>query len=53
MKKQKPIFTPDAITALCKHNWPGNVRELKNVIERACIIFPGKEISSTNVLKTC
>ena len=46
---QKPIFTPDAITALCKHNWPGNVRELKNVIERACIIFPGKEITSTNI----
>jgi sigma-54 specific flagellar transcriptional regulator A len=45
----KPIFTPDAITALCKHNWPGNVRELKNVIERACIIFPGKEITGTNV----
>ena len=46
---QKPNFTTDAITALCKHNWPGNVRELKNVIERACIIFPGKEISGTNV----
>ena len=46
---QKPNFTPDAITALCKHNWPGNVRELKNVIERACIIFPGKEITSTNI----
>ena len=46
---QKPIFTPDAITALCKHNWPGNIRELKNVIERACIIFPGKEITSTNI----
>ena len=46
---QKPIFTPDSITALCKHNWPGNVRELKNVIERACIIFPGKEITSTNI----
>ena len=45
----KPIFTPDAITALCKHNWPGNVRELKNVIERACIIFPGKEITSSNI----
>ena len=45
----KPIFTPDAITALCKHNWPGNVRELKNVIERACIIFPGKEITASNI----
>jgi len=48
-KSAEPFFTPDAVTALCKHNWPGNVRELKNVIERACIIFPGKEISGTNV----
>ena len=48
-KSIEPIFTPDAITALSKHNWPGNVRELKNVIERACIIFPGKEVTSSNV----
>ena len=48
-KTIEPIFTPDAITALSKHNWPGNVRELKNVIERACIIFPGKEVTSSNV----
>ena len=48
-KSVEPVFTPDAITALSKHNWPGNVRELKNVIERACIIFPGKEITSSNV----
>ena len=48
-KSVKPIFTPEAITALSKHNWPGNVRELKNVIERACIIFPGKEVTSSNV----
>ena len=50
-KSSQPIFTPDAITALTKHNWPGNVRELKNVIERACIIFPGKEITSSNVFE--
>ena len=48
-KSLEPVFTPDAITALSKHNWPGNVRELKNVIERACIIFPGKEITSSNI----
>ena len=42
-KSLEPFFTPDAVTALCKHNWPGNVRELKNVIERACIIFPGRK----------
>ena len=50
-KSSQPIFTPDAVTALTKHNWPGNVRELKNVIERACIIFPGQEITSSNVFE--
>ena len=47
--KFKPIFTTDAITALTRHNWPGNVRELKNLIERACILFQGQEVTSTNV----
>ena len=50
-KSVQPKFTADAITSLTKHNWPGNVRELKNVIERACIIFPGKEVTSTNVFE--
>ena len=45
----KPKFTPDAVTALTKHNWPGNVRELKNLIERACILFQGQEVTSTNI----
>ena len=48
-KSVQPKFTADAITSLTKHNWPGNVRELKNVIERACIIFPGQEVTSTNI----
>ena len=50
-REMQPIFSPEAITALSKHNWPGNVRELKNVIERACIIFPGKEVTSSNVFE--
>jgi|TARA_B110000261_G_scaffold161414_1_gene202805 sigma-54 specific flagellar transcriptional regulator A len=50
-KKNKPIFTVDAITSFTKHNWPGNIRELKNVIERASILFPGKEVTSTNVFE--
>ena len=45
----KPKFTNDAITALTRHNWPGNVRELKNLIERACILFQGQEVTSTNI----
>ena len=50
-KSAQPKFTADAITSLTKHNWPGNVRELKNVIERACIIFPGQEVTSTNIFE--
>ena len=50
-KSSQPKFTADAITSLTKHNWPGNVRELKNVIERACIIFPGQEVTSTNIFE--
>ena len=50
-KSIQPKFTADAITSLTKHNWPGNVRELKNVIERACIIFPGQEVTSTNIFE--
>ena len=49
--ESKPNFTPDAITALSKHNWPGNIRELKNLIERACILFSGKEVTSKNILE--
>ena len=50
-KSVQPKFTADAITSLTKHNWPGNVRELKNVIERACIIFPGQEVTQTNIFE--
>ncbi len=49
--KNRPNFNAEAITALTKHNWPGNVRELKNLIERACILFPGKEITNTNIFE--
>ena len=48
----KPKFTTDAITALTRHNWPGNVRELKNLIERACILFQGQEVTVQMLLKT-
>ena len=49
--EEQPKFTPEAITALTKHNWPGNVRELKNLIERACILFRGLEVTSTNIFE--
>ena len=44
-----PQIDPSAIKALQEYVWPGNVRELRNVIERAAIIFPKKNITSKNV----
>src|SRR5437867_22586 len=33
-----------SIEALVRHSWPGNVRELENIIERAVILSPGREL---------
>ena len=44
-------FSDEASGALKRHLWPGNIRELKNVLERACILFPGKTITKNNVLE--
>ena len=35
---------PAVISILQEYNWPGNVRELRNLTERLCLTFPGKEI---------
>ena len=40
------ILTPDAMDRLMAYHWPGNVRELENVIERAVILCPGREIDA-------
>src|SRR5712671_5367629 len=34
----------DAMDALANYAWPGNVRELENLIERAVLLSPGKEL---------
>ena len=44
-----PSFDTSAMHALCTHQWPGNVRELRNVIDRAFILFSGREISGRHV----
>ncbi|HSY77804.1 MAG TPA: helix-turn-helix domain-containing protein, partial [Bacteroidia bacterium] len=38
-------LSAEFIEALKQYPWPGNIRELKNVIERACIICPGNELT--------
>lgn len=44
-----PRFSPAALEALKLHAWPGNVRELRNVLERAFVLFAGREISGRHV----
>src|SRR5207302_10491533 len=39
------LFVPaDAMDALTNYSWPGNVRELENLLERAVLLSPGKEL---------
>jgi sigma-54 dependent transcriptional regulator, flagellar regulatory protein len=45
----QPIFSDPALSMMKNHDWPGNVRELRNVIERAFIMFHGKEISAEHM----
>ena len=48
-KLPAPTCDASALHALCTHDWPGNVRELRNVIDRAFILFGGREVSGRNV----
>ena len=39
-----PIFPPETVEALCRHDWPGNVRELENLVARLAVMLePGEE----------
>ncbi len=44
-----PNFTDSSLNELMKYTWPGNVRELRNVIERACLLFPDRQVGSEEV----
>lgn len=39
-----PHFSSAARDKLLSYSWPGNARELRNMIERACILYPGERI---------
>jgi DNA-binding NtrC family response regulator len=43
-RKDTPVLSPEAITALIENPWRGNVRELKNVVERLVVRSTGEEI---------
>ncbi len=44
-----PTFEQSAFQELGRYNWPGNIRELRNVVERACVLFPNSSITGSNV----
>ena len=45
----QPIFTEGAHAEMMRYPWPGNVRELRNLLERACLLFPGRQIEQADV----
>ncbi len=44
LNKGVEYIPADAMDALAHYSWPGNVRELENLIERAVLLSPGKEL---------
>jgi DNA-binding NtrC family response regulator len=49
--KRVERLTPEALRVLEHHEWPGNVRELCNVVERAVLLTPGREIGVQDLPK--
>ncbi len=48
-KQKAPKISAAARDKLLKYNYPGNVRELKAVIELACVMCEGAEITDTDI----
>jgi formate hydrogenlyase transcriptional activator len=44
LNKAVEYIPADAMDALVRYSWPGNVRELENLLERAVLLSPGKEL---------
>jgi len=44
LNKTVEYVPAQAMDALIHYSWPGNVRELENLVERAVILSPGKEL---------
>jgi len=44
-----PDFDDSAVQEFMRYTWPGNVRELRNVVERACLLFPGSKLEGKHV----
>jgi len=44
-RRRRPVFTPEAASALADYAWPGNVRQLRHVVERAFRAAEGRAIA--------
>jgi formate hydrogenlyase transcriptional activator len=44
LNKAVEYIPAETMDALSQYNWPGNVRELENLLERAVLLSPGKEL---------
>ena len=42
-------FDRGAFDLLMSYGWPGNVRELRNVVERTCILTPGRLVTAADL----
>lgn len=49
LKKNISGMTKDLAEVLKNHNWKGNIRELRNIVERACILEEGNELTPQNL----
>jgi DNA-binding NtrC family response regulator len=43
-------FDTGALDFLKSYEWRGNVRELRNVVERTCILTPGRTVNASDLL---
>jgi formate hydrogenlyase transcriptional activator len=44
LNKEVEYIPADVMDALSNYSWPGNIRELENLLERAVLLSPGKEL---------
>ena len=49
LKKSVIGFEPVVEAVFMNYGWPGNLREIKNVVKRATLLAPGKQISMKEI----
>ena len=50
LEKSAFQLSKEAYDSLMKYNYPGNVRELENILERACVLCRGQNITRQDVM---